>query len=128
MNTIPLQSSCDPADPAEHALWALTGLAGPSSHAPLILPVAVSRRWSRHLWDCGFRHHPELQNIKYIPPAAGTNWVVGAAGEWVDINTPLPPERTAPDISHLSDAEKLVLLAQLLVQFPPDEEVADGHA
>lgn len=116
---IPLQSGCDPDNPEEHALWALVGLAGPNSHAPLILPEIVQREWSRHLHACGFRHHPELQTIKYVPPAKDTNWVLGAAGEWVDINTPLAPEQTAPDLSHLSDDEKIAVLRQLLTEFQP---------
>lgn len=120
--SIPLQSACNPDDPEEHFLWATVGLAGPTSHAPLILPVAVGRKWSNHLHDCGFRHHPELQKIKYLPPPAGTNWVVGSAGRWVDINTPLTAEQTAPDISHLSDAEQLALLAQLLERHQPPQK------
>lgn len=126
--SIPLQSGCNPNDPEEHALWALTGLAGPNSQAPLILPVAVTKLWSKHLYDCGYRHHPELQKIKYIPPAAGTNWVVGAAGEWVDINTPLTPQQSAPDISHLSDEEQLVLLSQLIQRFQPPQEADNDNA
>lgn len=122
MSNIPIQSNCDPDDPEEHLLWGLVGLAGPSAQAPLILPVAVQRKWSRHLYDCGYRHHPELQKIKYIPPSHNTNWVAGASGEWVDINQPLTPEQSAPDVSHLSDAEQMVLLQQLLNRFQPPPE------
>lgn len=118
MSSIPIQSGCNPNDPEEHALWAFTGLAGPNSHAPLILPVPVKRKWSKHFYDCGFRHHPELQKVKYIPPSRATNWVEGGAGEWVDINQPLTPEQTAPDISDLSEAEQLILLQDLLTRFP----------
>lgn len=124
--SIPLQSGCDPDVPEEHVLWALVGLAGPSSHAPMILPIPVQRAWSKHLYECGFRHDPELQKIKYIPPAAGTNWVVGSAGKWVDIATPLTPEQTAPDISHLSDEEQIALLRDLLTRFQPVQEVTDS--
>lgn len=109
MTSIPIQSGCDPAEPREHVAWALVGLAGPSAHAPLILPTGVIAAWSEHLWNAGFRHHPDLQTIKYVPPPAGTNWVAGAAGQWLPMDAPLSPEQSAPDISHLSDEEKLVL-------------------
>lgn len=113
MSDLPLQSSCDPTDPSEHFLWALVGLAGPRN-APLILPPDIMRQWSKHLWECGFRHNPELQEIKFIPPVGvNVNWVQGVTGDWVDINTPLTPEQSAPDISHLSEGEKQVLLRRL---------------
>jgi len=116
MAGLPLQTTCNPDAPDEHLLWALVGMAGPTSQAPLILPVDIMRKWSEHLYRAGFRHHPELQEIKYVPPTIGDNWVVGAAGEWVDINTPLPPETTAPDLSNLTPAEKQVLLDRLMAE------------
>ena len=109
MSGIPIQSGCNMDDPKEHAAWALVGLAGPQSHAPLIVPPAVIAAWSEHLYDAGFRHHPEHQAIKYVPPAPGSNWVQGAAGRWVPIDEELPPEVTAPDVSHLSDDEKRII-------------------
>lgn len=113
MANFPLQSAADPTDPVQHVSWALVGLAGPTSHAPLVLPQAVLDKWAKHLYDCGFRHNPELQKIKYIPPAKDTNWVLGAAGEWVPIEQELTPEQSAPDISHLTFDEKAVLFAEL---------------
>lgn len=113
MAGIPLQATCNPDNPEEHLLWALVGMAGPTSQAPLILPVDIMRQWSKHLYAAGFRHHPEHQTIKYVPPITGNNWVIGAAGDWVDINQPLPPETTAPDTSHLTPDEKQVLLDRL---------------
>lgn len=124
--SIPLKSTCSPDDPEEHVLWALVGLAGPNSHAPLILPAQVARKWSAHLYECGFRHHPDLQKIKYVPPSAGTDWVLGAAGKWVDINTPLTPDQTAPNTSHLSQAEKAALLANLQAELAQDAPRDDG--
>lgn len=113
MTGIPLQPTCDPDNPEEHVLWALVGMAGPTSQAPLILPLEIMRQWSKHLYDAGFRHHPDEQQIKYIPPVHGDNWIAGAAGEWVSMDTPLPPEVTAPDVSHLSNEEKRILLERL---------------
>ena len=41
MAGVPLQPSCDPNDPEEHALWALVGMAGPTSvsYTHLTLPT-----------------------------------------------------------------------------------------
>lgn len=116
---IPLQSAANMDDPREHVAWALVGLAGPQAHAPMILPLAVQGSWSEQLYKAGFRHHPELQEIKYVPPAKDTNWVMGAAGQWVDINEPLPAEVTAPDTSDLSLEEKQYLLASLAKELAP---------
>lgn len=110
---LPLQSNCDPNDPEEHVLWATVGLPGPGKNAPLTVPPQTQREWSKHLYDCGFRHHPELQKIKYVPPPDEVSWIQGFAGMWVPIDTPLPPEVTAPDISGLSAGEEQVLWEKL---------------
>ena len=73
---IPIQSSCDMTNPEEQALWALVALPGPGATAPLVLPVDVMRQWSQRLYDCGFRHHPEEQTVKYVPPGPDTDWVM----------------------------------------------------
>lgn len=119
MTGIPLQSNTNPADPEEHALWALVGLPGPGSHAPLILPGAIMRQWSAHLFKAGFRHHPELQEIKYVPPSGETNWISGNAGRWAPIDEELPPEITAPAVDHLSLDEKRILLEKLREEIEP---------
>ncbi|MEY8577205.1 DUF2744 domain-containing protein [Corynebacteriaceae bacterium 6-324] len=131
---IPLQQDCDVLSPQEHALWALIGLPGPGKNAPMVLPPSVLRQWSEHLWECGFRHQPDLQEIKYVPPASQQSWMAGAAGRWVNKDMVLPAKVTAPDISGLSQDEKRVLLERLAAevnQAPPEEptdtaEVSDG--
>ena len=56
-----------------------------------------------------------------MPPRGPHDWITAAGGTWVDINQPLPPEVTAPDISHLSMAEKRALLNQLTDDLTPPE-------
>lgn len=79
---IPLQDQMNLDDPEEYFLWALVNMDGMSG-APLILPEPVLRVWSKHLYDCGFRHHPELQQITYRPPVSGTSILEAGGGEWV---------------------------------------------
>ena len=45
---------------------------------------------------------------------------MGAAGRWVPIDEPLDAEQTAPDISHLTMAEKQVLLRRLETEIHPE--------
>lgn len=113
MSAIPLQQECNPNDPEEHALWALMGLPGLEEQAPMIMPPAVLRKWSKRLYDIGFRHHPEHQTIKYVPPHGAEHWLSGSGGVWVPIDADLPPEVTTPDISHLSMGEKRELVKRL---------------
>lgn len=78
---LPTQQSCDPEVPEEHCLWPLVNIGGLIG-APLLVPEPIMREWSKHLYSCGFRHHPELQEIWYqAPEGAGSVWE-GAGGTW----------------------------------------------
>lgn len=127
-SSIPLQSVQNMEDPEEHFLWALVGLPGPGSQAPLILPPEILKRWSAHFYKCGFRHHPDLQQIKYVPPSGDMNWITGATGRWVPIDEELPAAVTAPGIDHLSLDEKRVLLERLQSEVGPlpEKETEDA--
>ncbi|QGU03094.1 hypothetical protein CKALI_11250 [Corynebacterium kalinowskii] len=114
---IPLQHHCNSSDPEEAALWALVALPGVGDTAPLALPVEVMRKWAKRLWDCGFRHVPELQTIKYVPPGADADWLTGAGGRWAPIDEAVEPRGLAPDTSQLSMVERQALYAQLRAEF-----------
>ena len=123
MSGIPLQQDCNPDDPEEAVLWALVCLPGMEHQAAMLMPPQTLRHWSQRLHQLGFRHHPELQELKYLPPTGGEHWLDAAAGHWVPIDQPLPAEVTAPDTSHLSDAELRVLGARLKAQgYVPDAD------
>ena len=118
---LPLQSECDPEDPGSFAMWALVGLPGPDGTAPLIGAPQMLAAWSERLWRCGFRHHPDLQEIKFVPPAVGHNWLSGqAAGRWAPVDEVLPAEVTAPDVEGLTLEEQRVLFERLQARFGPD--------
>ncbi|MFB7719330.1 DUF2744 domain-containing protein [Nocardia sp. NPDC056100] len=109
---IPLHEDCDPDNPSDAFIWALVGLPGPRN-SPLLVHPDVLRKWSKHLWDLGFRHYPEHQSKEYHPPARGvTHWLNGA-GQWADKGTPRPPETTAPDVAQLTTDERAHLVEQL---------------
>ena len=92
----PTQEMADPDDPAGFA-WVFAGLPHMQG-APLGMPVWYLRELSKRLWDAGFRHHPELQTIKYRRPHAGMGVeMLSAAGEWVPIDEPDPTEQDAAD-------------------------------
>ncbi|MBV7294935.1 DUF2744 domain-containing protein [Corynebacterium sp. TAE3-ERU12] len=80
MFSVPDQDKCDPESPDEHLLWALMGLPGPGATAVMLVPEPALRQWSKHLWECGFRHHPELQTRRYEPPSDP----LSGGGEWVN--------------------------------------------
>lgn len=78
---IPVQSECDMEKPDEHLLWALVNIGGDIG-APMLVPEAILRKWSEHLYYCGFRHVPELQQRWYTPPAGGDSFWSAPGGQW----------------------------------------------
>lgn len=82
--SLPTQDKCDMSKPEEHFLWALLNI-GESIGAPLLVPEAILREWSRHLYLAGFRHCDDKQKIWYEAPLDGVSVFDGAAGgRWVD--------------------------------------------
>lgn len=117
--SIPLQQNMDMTDPEEHALWALVNIGGDIG-APLLLPVEVMRHWSRHLYECGFRHHPDLQTRWYEPPTGEDSIWHGAGGKWVD-HEPDTSDPVGELVDKMSPAMKAELLARLKREDGPDD-------
>jgi hypothetical protein len=71
----PTQETADAGDPRQHFAWALGAFPGPNLQmGDVPLHPMVRPELSQRLWDCGFRHHPELQTKWFIPgrhPEAG---------------------------------------------------------
>jgi len=110
---IPLQEHQDPEDPETALLWALVGLPGPRT-SPMLLSPKILRKWSKHLWDAGLRHHPEEQTHEYHPPARGPGHWLNGAGRWVEKGTVERAARiTAPDITVFTPEERANLVSQL---------------
>lgn len=113
VNGIPLQHECDLEDPEEMFLWMFTALPGMEEQAPMLVPPAWARKWSKRLYDAGARFHPNEQTIKYIPPAQSGSFLNAGSGRWVKMGEEPTAEETAPSISGLSIAEKREVVKQL---------------
>lgn len=109
---LPMQHECNQDDPEEAFVWAFVGMPGPHN-GPLLVPPQVLGKWSKHLWELGFRHFPEYQLLEYHPAARGGEHWLGQAGNWVAAGTPMPPELTVPSVTDLTPAERQVLVRQL---------------
>ncbi|WP_019932353.1 DUF2744 domain-containing protein [Nocardia sp. BMG111209] len=109
---IPLRENCDPNKPEEAFLWALVGLPG-QQRAPLTVHPDVLRKWSKHLWELGFRHYPDLQANEYHPPARGVGQWFEGAGRWLPTGTPRVARSTAPNLTELTAHESALIIEQL---------------
>ena len=84
----PTQDNCDSEAPDEFAVWAMVGIPGMKG-AGLPFPVTYLRMVSQRLWDAGFRHHPELQTIKYKRPSMDDPHWLTNPGSWVPVDEPV---------------------------------------
>lgn len=112
--SIPLQDDLNPSDPEEHVLWALVNI-NEDLGAPLLLPIENMRAWSKHLFQCGFRHHEDLQEKWFIPPSGDTPLYGAVGGKWSDT----PPEKrdeAAEILANLPTGVKADLKARLLAE------------
>lgn len=104
---LPTQDRCDMGKPDEHFLWALLNI-GDSIGAPLLVPEAILREWSKHLYLAGFRHHGDKQEIWYEVPRDGVSVFDGAAGgRWVD--RPLENDEMQRVVDSMSDEDREAL-------------------
>lgn len=100
------QRKADMSDPEQHFGWAVSMIPPPDRNEEmpaLILPVLFLPILSAHLWQCGFRHHPELQEIEQdIDDSAALS---SAGVRWVKIGARRDDGVPQVDLSNLSDAE-----------------------
>ncbi|WP_426716523.1 DUF2744 domain-containing protein [Corynebacterium auriscanis] len=113
---IPVQSNCDVSKPDEHFLWALVNIGGDVG-APLIVPEEILRKWSEHLFLCGFRFDPDLQARWYEPPSgmSGESFWAAPGGRWVDTE-PEKVDVAGEILANLPTGVKADLKAKLLAE------------
>lgn len=102
---------CNMEDPSEHFLWALGLIPGIGS-SPLIFPENYATAISEHLYELGYRHHPELQTKKYRRPYRGIQSSFNPAGNWVPIDDPDPEPVVLPNVGAYTTQENEAILAQ----------------
>lgn len=109
---LPVQSEMDMERPEEHVLWALVKMNEKVS-APMLMPRIALEEQSKHLFECGFRHHPDLQQKWYVPASPSASSWEAMSGEWVDH----PPEDQAgvarDAVARMSPAMREALKAEL---------------
>lgn len=122
------KDQCNPNKPEEHFLWALRNLpmfAGTG----MITHSGILRKWSEHLWRCGFAHRDYLvgladengnihvsqlpnQTVKYQDPGRGPRHQFNNAGRWVREGTPDPEPINLPDVTQLTLQENMAMIQQ----------------
>lgn len=105
------QDNSNMDDPSEHFQWALGTVPG-IGQSPMAIPAQMTAALSKHLWECGFRHHPELQEKKMLRPYRGQQTNFNTSSRWVPMDTVEPEPIRIPDINALTVHEREALLAQ----------------
>ena len=125
---IPTQQEANLNDPEQHFAWALRNmptLAG----AGMVTHPGFLKKWSKHLWECGFAHRDYLvgladengmihvdqlprQQIKFQKAMRGPRHVYNNAASWVPVDTPEPPKIKLPDIRQLTREENEAIIQQ----------------
>lgn len=115
--TVPMWDNCDQDDPRQALQPALIDL--PIHRQKMTPPMdgengGTIGDWSEALHKRGLRFHPELAQVKYIPPPRGPQHVgVNSAGGWVDINEPDREPVELMDMSANTPAENEYYAEQL---------------
>lgn len=141
----PTQKDHDPTSPSEHFVWALRNMpmfAGVGA----ITNIAILRKWSEHLWDCGFLHRDYLAGLadengnihvsqlprqikKFQEAFRGPRNSYNNAARWVEANEPDPVPMRIPDIKKLTDQENDAMIQQyrdagMIPTYRPGPELA----
>lgn len=129
MKPLPSQHEADMNNPDEHIAWAMRSL--PSfAGSGCVTHSGFLRRWSKHLWDCGFRHTSWLakladengnihvsqlpkQTIKFQEAFRGPHHQYNNAARWVSEDTPDPQPVIIPNLREHTIQEKYALAYQL---------------
>lgn len=125
---IPGQGEADLHKPEEHLLWALRNMPTMAG-AGMVTHPGFLRLWSKHLYECGFRHVDAIaaladengvirvdqlpqQQIKFQKAFRGPRNLYNNAASWVPVDTPAPKLVQLPDIRQLTPEENEAILAQ----------------
>lgn len=94
---IPSRDNCDQADPRTAFKWAF--VAWPfTKDQPFTPPSDLAEEWSQRLWDLGFRHDPDAQTKKIMPPHRGQQHPLNNTSYVVDKDEPDPAPMSIPNM------------------------------
>lgn len=127
---IPTQDEADMGNPEEHLVWALRNMPALAGTGMVTHPGFL-REWSKHLWECGFRHTDYLasladedgnihvsqlpkQTIKFQQAMRGPSHIYNNAARWVGKDTPDPKPMRLQDVTKLTIQEQHVMAKQLI--------------
>jgi len=105
------QENCDLTKPEEHFLWMLMAIPVGNEMMPILENSA--RTISKHLYECGARFHPKLQEKKYQAPPRGQQNHMNGAARWVGMDAPEPEPLVLPDVGAMNHEEQQWLIAEL---------------
>lgn len=143
---LPSQAECNPGDPEEHFLWALRNMPA-FAGSGVVTHSGFLRKWSRHLWEAGFRHRDYLakladengnisisklpeQQIRFQEAFRGPQHTYNNAARWVKADEPEPEVFSIPDPRQMTVQEKYALAYMLkqegvVIPDPPQPAKAD---
>lgn len=101
---MPQQAQCDMSNPEEHLLWGLAQI--PVGNNSMPIQPQTARNMSKHLYELGFRHHPQLQTKKLQSPIRGPQSSLNGLARWVPIDTDEPEPIPLPDIKAMTAGER----------------------
>lgn len=105
------QENCDLKKPEEMFLWALMAIPVGNEMMPILETTA--RNMSKHLYECGARFHPKLQEKKYQAPIRGSQNAMNGLARWVDPEAPEPEPLQLPDIGAMTREEQEWMISEL---------------
>lgn len=108
----PKKDDCDAGDPQEHFLWALLHVQMGEFESMPIQP-ATARVMSKHLYELGFRHHPELQTKKLQMPIRGQQHPTNGLTRWVPMDAKTPDPLRIPNVRRMNAEERELLHQEL---------------
>ena len=111
------QTKADMSDPEQHFGWAVASIPAPDynpTQPSVVLPMLYLPWFSQFLWDCGFRHHSELQvNRQRVDESAPLR---NAGVQWERIpedEAGATPQPKGVDLTDMSDEDARALLEAL---------------
>lgn len=112
---LPNQDEANMGDPEEHLLWALRNMPAFAGSGVITHPGFL-RQWSKHLYDAGFRHHPDEQKIFFREAFRGPHHIYNNAARWVSKEDLEPVPYKLPNVAEMTLQEKYALAYMLKQQ------------